>query len=242
MNGSLRECSRARIPIRALPWLAPLRLRQDIRIQLTDSYVWVDWRAHEDEIVQHLLGILDVCFFNERAGLWSEHGSRLPARHMPKIDPKLLLNQVLLPETLPDGVVPVAQIERLPLRLVADDQIHPTTAVVCSLASLVAWAEVAPTFAIERFRGVWSGTRALIVGDNPPRFADDRRYWGRRLLIPLGYRVEPALKEELLVGEGGPLEGTLVLFDSDRVERIPDDSLRMLTRPGIRLAARGGGA
>jgi hypothetical protein len=242
MNATLLACSRACIPTSALPVLAALRLHAKVRVVLIGQQAWLSWPAQNDDVVQCLLTIRGVRFFLEKAGTWYEYGSRLPAFDLPAIEPSLPLEQVLIPDKQVRAAVPNVEFERLPLRLVPDDCIQPTTASLCSLDSLAAWADQAPTFAIEQLRGVWAGGRALVLGNNLPHLPGDRRFWGRRLLLPLGYRLEPCSDEEILLGPGGPLEGELVLFDGATAERMSPETFKQLTRAGIRLAARNGEA
>jgi hypothetical protein len=58
------------------------------------------------------------------------------------------------------------------------------------------------------------------------------------VLVPLGYRAEPALPEPLLVRTLALEVEELALLTSDAVEIVSRRALAPLTRAGIRLALR----
>src|SRR5262249_51892467 len=106
----------------------------------------------------------------------------------------------------------------------------------CQIEFLRAWANSATTLEIAAVRGSRCGNVAWLLGKNLPAIAGAQRFWGERVLIPLGYRPDPDWPEPALreASGGGPDE-ILVLAESGS-EAIPPDAFRPLTRAAIRRA------
>src|SRR5262249_10790966 len=133
----------------------------------------------------------------------------------------------------PASAVPL---RRCPLTLVRDSQSHPTTALRCDVASLAAWAERATTAQLSAVTGIRSNKVVLLRGGKLPMLPGARRYWGDRLLSPLGYRPEPALPEDAVLAALEAGKDVIVLLEFEGVELLPLHAFEPLTRAGVRLA------
>ena len=68
--------------------------------------------------------------------------------------------------------------------------------------------------------------------------AGAQRYWGKRVLVPLGFRPDPELSEAVLLEACGAGRNEIVLLDSRGTIVIAESAFEPLTRAGLRLAAR----
>src|SRR4029453_13347944 len=86
----------------------------------------------------------------------------------------------------------------MPLRLALASVHRPTLALCCSVHAFLAWADTMPACMLVRYRAAIDGERLFVLGKKPPWIAGAERFWGRTVLIPLGYRPDPNLSEEAL--------------------------------------------
>lgn len=101
-------------------------------------------------------------------------------------------------------------------------------------------ADTATAAQIESVCGAHCAGRILLLGDRLPPLPDAERFWGSRVLVPLGCRPEPALPESALVEALGLQVGEIAVHDGTRIDVLPGDALQPLTRAGIRLAGAEG--
>jgi hypothetical protein len=239
--------SAARVPAGHLAVLAALRGRAAIRVadDPASGLVWVRWEPGDEAVEAALRAVPGVEFFDAAEGSWRRRGSRLPSGLAPP-GPE---NMAPLPGLIAPAVISAeaarADWRVSALRLVPDDVVRPATAVLTTPADLLDWAAAAPTAEIERFLAAGSAGRLLLIGRNPP-WVEGVRFWGARLLVPLGWRVDPAFPEDHLAGAIGVAEGEIALIRSDgqeriRVEIVPLEAIQPLTRHGLRRAAGAGG-
>jgi hypothetical protein len=189
--------------------------------------------------IARLHAIPGVQFFAERQDRWYPQRSRLPAYDLPATAPSTPLDQVLLPADLNTRLPTSGPVEALPVRLVREVRYQPTRALLCTLAVLERWADQALSAQIERLEGAHMESEVLLLGESLPHLLGNRRFWGDRLLLPVGSRVEPAVGDDALLEAWGATAGELVLFDGARAEIVPTSALMPLSRASIRLAARG---
>jgi hypothetical protein len=78
--------------------------------------------------------------------------------------------------------------------------------------------------------------RVLVLGERLPPLAAGERYWGRWLLLPLGWRAEPDLGEAALAEAVGLRQGEVGLLGASGLEVVDRRTFRPLTRAGVRLA------
>jgi hypothetical protein len=106
----------------------------------------------------------------------------------------------------------------------------------CELQSLAAWVERATTIELNEVTGVRSRDAVVLRGQRLPNLPVARRYWGERVLAPLGHRPEPALPDKALLAALDVDDETLALLDFEGVELLPLSVFQPLTRAGVRLA------
>jgi hypothetical protein len=66
---------------------------------------------------------------------------------------------------------------------------------------------------------------------------DAQRFWGERVLTPLGFRPEPELPETALRAAAEVSLGELLVLTESGAEAIPEDAFAPLTRAAMRRGA-----
>ena len=82
------------------------------------------------------------------------------------------------------------------------------------------------------------GQRVLLRGQRLPLLPGSQRYWGRHVLVPLGFRPDPGLPESALVELLRLHEEQIAMLNADRVELVPIRAFMPLSRAAVRLACR----
>jgi hypothetical protein len=182
-----------------------------------------------------VLPIDGVELFARRDGLWYRAGEALPTFTVPESEAARALAVALIPAPAQADGSATPAIPPLSLRLVRVEEVRPTAALLCPAAELQAWADTAPTYELAQVRGASWGTQMLLVGTRLPAVVGGERFWGERVLIPLGYRPEPDLAESVLVALFGLQAGELAFFRLEGVTVLPDDALEPLSRARLRL-------
>jgi hypothetical protein len=257
MSSPWQDVGCASIPVRDLPILADLRGRPGIRVSIVGERAWVCWASESESgrrlLIERLLPLPRVELFARRDGRWHRPGEHLPAFGVPigdgsGGDP---LERVLLPRAM--SAAPPADIPPtpIPLRLVRDrdHRPRPSVAASCRLDRLAEWAERETTARIAALTAAWlpkpdggpGDAEVLVLGpaERLPLTRPGVRYWGGDLLIPVGFRAEPALPEAALRQIAGAGPGELVVLDDRGLELIPREAFRPLSRAAIRMASAG---
>jgi MoxR-vWA-beta-propeller ternary system domain bpX2 len=241
MTGLLDDIRCARIPAHALAALADLRGSGAIRVTPDRDDAWVRWDAGDAGVLPRLLPVAGAVLFARRDGLWYRPGAHLPAFDVPAdLDADSIpLARAVLPSPIrarrPASDPPAPA--RLGLARVPG--FREATAIRCSLADLGRWAETATADSLAALRAAHAGGAVLIVGRRPPPIAGDR-FWGGRVLSPLGQRPDPDLPEPALLRALGAARTDVVVLEADGYEIIPGDAFGPMSRAGVRLAAGGG--
>jgi hypothetical protein len=243
MNQStgLEHACCARLPASALAVLADLRREPGIGVIDAGESAWVRWEAGNEAVLRRLLPVAGVEFYARRkteAGVfWYRPGAHLPTFGIPAglEDESIPLARALTPRPIeargPDGGPPSPVV----LGLARESRAREATALRCALADLGRWADRAATAELAALSAAWADDVVLLLGRRLPPIAG-ARFWGDRLLSPLGFRPEPALPEPALRRALGAAAGEVVVLEADGFERIPRDAFRPLTRAGVRLA------
>jgi MoxR-vWA-beta-propeller ternary system domain bpX2 len=240
MSTTLEGVCCARLPALALQVLADLRPEPGITVTPEGDHVWVRWEAGREAVLRRLLPVHGVELYARRDALWYRPGAHLPAFGVP-VDLEqgaMPLARAVAPSFLRaiehDGAGPVP----IGLHLVRATTARAATALRCTLVELGRWAERAGTAELAALEAARAGDEVLIRGRRLPAIAG-QRYWGDRLLTPLGFRPEPGLPEHALRRALGVAKGDIVLLEFDGFETIPHAALEPLARARVRLA-RGG--
>jgi len=240
MSSPLEHVSCARMPAEGLSWLAELRCAPDITVWRAGEYFWLRWPAGSDEIVDRMLAVPGVELFEQRGTTWYRRGEHLPAFDVPAKLDGTQLHQVLFPAPL--ALTPQCvsssngRTAPMQMRLVPEELRHPTTAFLCELEALARWAENATTAELSALRAVRWRSEALVRGANPPAIEHSKRFWGKRVLVPLGLRPDPPLPESALRAALNVANDQIVLLLPDGAEVIAEDLFQPLTRAALRMA------
>jgi hypothetical protein len=225
----------AHLPEGALPQLAGLRTCAEVRAHLADGRAWVYWPADKPAVLHRVLAIAGAEVFERRSGLWYRPGRHLPVFGVPAGTDARPLAGVLVPapvEPLGEGVPSVVPVL---LRLERDDRPRPATALRCAVGDLAAWLEMATRRQMAGLKAARSPAgEVLVVGERLPPIVGER-FWGRTVLVPLGFRPEPDLGEEVL-REALAAGDDIIVLTEDGAERIAGGAFGRVTRAGARLA------
>lgn len=236
----------ARIARSRLSVLAPLRDHPDLRVALnqSDGTAWLRWTKPDPEILRLLRPIPGIELYSHESGHWRPFGSLLPAESAPPaLGDMASLCAVLQPR--PVAPEPPRESWKVDaLRLVPAERPRPSSALLAAGRELIAWADVALTSELDPLQAAWSGDRILLVGHRLP-WVVGTRFWGSRILTPLGLEPDPLLPEPMLAEAVGLESEELALLFPDGsgprfqllAEVVPREALRPLTRAGLRLAA-----
>jgi hypothetical protein len=237
MNAAILNQSRAAHVTRdGLAALAPLRRAKDLWIGETADGAWVEWNGEMPAIVSALLPVPGVVFYSKKGTDWLPIHAAIPDFSAPKFDKAQMIaaDRALVPE-LVSAVPPVLKFERVLVTLVDCDLPRRTTAIRCDLRSLMRWSERATNWEIGRLRGAICEERVLLRGDSLPVLAGAERFWGDRVLVPLGLRPEPDWPEKTLREAAGIDDSEILVLTPQSAEAIPMSSLQTLSRAGIRM-------
>jgi hypothetical protein len=100
---------------------------------------------------------------------------------------------------------------------------------------LLRWADVATSHQLRSVQAAWCDEEVLLRGTLPVLTGE--RFWGKQVLLPLGFRVEPELAQSVILAALGVRPGDVALWTTAGVEVISSEAFGPVTRAGIRLAA-----
>lgn len=237
MDSPLDDVCCACFPAAALSRLAPLRAHTGIRVQLAGERAWLWWTAGDAFVLQRVLALHGAEVFARRDGLWYRPGQHVPAFEVPVEDEAQPLAHILTPapvqaESGEPAVVP------LTVGLVRDDRPRAATALCCPLPDLTRWVEQATSKHLATLEAVCTGDRVLLRGSHLPALAVGERYWGRGILIPLGFRLHPELSGGVLREALRLPSHEIALLSDAGFEAIDARLFQPLTRASARLAVR----
>jgi hypothetical protein len=103
------------------------------------------------------------------------------------------------------------------------------------LPVLADWADRATTRQLESLEAVVCTGRVLLRGERLPALPGER-FWGRRVLLPLGCRADPELADEVLAEALGLQPGEVALLTGAGVEVVAAEQFAPLSRAAVRRA------
>jgi hypothetical protein len=239
MNTRTARTLGARLPAESLAPLADLRRAAEIRLVAVGSYLWLTWPTSDETTTRCVMALPGAVLYEARGAYWYRRGNRLPAFDVAfGRGGDVALYQALVPSPVEHLAPPCAPLSRVRLTLRRDARFRPTTALRCGIGAMAGWADTTPTSELARFQAACRNGRILLLGPSPPPLTPARRFWGDRLLVPLGFRPEPAMPEAVLRAACGIAATELLILDPDDHEVVPLEAFATLTRAGVRLAAR----
>ena len=231
----LNACRAARLPVAGLEVLASLRARGGVRVIAGDP-VWVAWDNERADVVAALLAVPGCELFEPRDGRWLRRGDQLPVFDLPPHGDQVPLDRAVVPAPINPTAAPAPDHGRVPLTVVRCDIQRPTSAMRCAVAALQPWADTAPTAEIDAVKAARCGDAAMLLGSRLPAIPDAERFWGDRVLIPLGFRPDPDWPEKSLREAAQVAPDEILVLMETATEALPDNVFRPLTRAAIRRA------
>jgi hypothetical protein len=236
---TMSDLELACIPASALGSLAMLRCEPSIEAAIVDSACWVRWELGKDEITGIIHSVRGAQLYGRGSAGWQRWGSVLPTREVPEHVTFRPLSAVIFPERIPrpsPAMVP----RQATIRLVASGEPRATTAMETPLATLEAWAATVPPARLETLQIARSGSTALVLGKNLPWLEPNQRYWGRKILMPLGRTCQPALAESDLRAAFGVADDQLLILRDDGWEAVAEEHFGPMHLASLRHAIREG--
>lgn len=234
---SYTDCCCARFPRTALPQVAGLRCTPGVEAWLTAEHVWLRWPASREEVLRQVWPISGVELFVEREGSFYRLGEHLPFFDTPDWSAAKPLQDLLFPAPFTPAQVPTLPVSPVMVELVPEDKSRATTAMQCKLTDLHQCLSSITIFRLEKWLAARCGNKVLARGPDLPWLPDAQRFWGKHVLVPLGYRLSPNVPEAVLRAALAAEEDHLLVFYPDHVERIPLEAFQPLTRAAVRSAA-----
>lgn len=233
MRSILADAGLARIPVPALALAGRFRGSGRIRAYLDGSTVWLRFDAPAPDIVSALLPAPGAVFYGQAGKHWRRCGSLIDAQ-VP-VDGYAPIESIIFPAAAPAPEPAPGLPAPVPLQLAPSDRPEPASALLCKAADVATWAALAPEL---QFGGLWAaraGGAVLLLGDALPPI-EGRRFWGGRVLLPLGLRASPDLPESALAEVLAVPEQCIALLD-ESLELIPLSVFAPLSRASARLGA-----
>jgi hypothetical protein len=75
----------------------------------------------------------------------------------------------------------------------------------------------------------------LLRGERLPAIVEAERFWGGRVLVPLGFRVEPDLPETAIRAAAAVSPNEVLILTPDGAETVPEQAFAPLTRARARM-------
>ncbi len=233
---TLDDASFAFIPAHALALLAPLRDVAGVTVALDASTARVAFPAGQRAVLERLLCAPRVELFSRRENAWYRALESLPAFDLDTRGNFVPLARALTPSRIESELAPPLKSAPVALKLARSEKPRECTAALYALTQLCAWADMASARVIESFRAARQGERVLLMGANPPWIEPGQRYWGERVLCPLGYELTRDVPESATCEALGLREGDVVIVGEQGAELVPAAAFAQLTRAGLRLA------
>ena len=219
--------------------LAPVRAVPGVRVLQTPERLWVRWEGDE-RVLRTVMSLPGVTLYARRDGVWRRVGARLPAFDVPAGGDYRPLHDVLFPAPalpLPAPTGDGRVWDRQGIRLVPDHLPRATTALLIHIDAFRAWTDTVPEARLRKLRGALSDRQLFVIGERLPLLTGGTRFWGSRVLRPLGKRIDPDLPEHALRDALHLDADELLLLHSDgHGEALPDAALQPLSRAAVRRA------
>jgi hypothetical protein len=227
----------ARLPPGSLSQVAGVRTSMAVRARMVDGALWLYWPVDDPAVLHRVLAVDGAEVHERRGGLWYRHGQHLPVFDVPPDGDARSLIGLLTPAPVEPQSGATSALVPVRLQLVRDDRPRPATALICPLADLASWVDLTTRHQTAGLQAAWSPDGSvLIIGEHLPPIASGDRFWGHSVLIPLGFRPDPDVSEDVLKEALG-LGEAIAVMTAEGVEMIDRGVFGPLSRAGVRLAA-----
>jgi hypothetical protein len=229
----------ARVPLEQVAALASLRALPDVLLFVDAEHAWVRWESGDERPLRALVPLAGAILYARRHSGWHPMGQRLPAFGVPSGAKYRPVHDILFPAP----VQPLAPPRDPPpwrqtrIALVPEGQAHATTGLIAPLAEVAVWVDAIPTARLRSLRAAICLRQVLLLGACVPLLPTGERFWGTRVLRPLGFRVEPAVPESALCEALHLAEDDILVLRSSTTEVVAHSAIKPLTRAGLRQAA-----
>ncbi|HZZ81756.1 MAG TPA: hypothetical protein VFE62_24860 [Gemmataceae bacterium] len=213
-----------------LPALAELRAVPGVTVLCLPERLWVRWQAGAERVLQCVQALPDAILYSYRDPHWYRLGAHLPTFDMPDARAYTPLHQVVFPAPVQPIGPGASDWAKANLSLHPDTLARATTAMICQLSQLSAWADTVPSCRLHDLRGARNGANILVIGERLPLVPDAQRLWGTSILLPLRFRLEPDLPEALVRGCLNLGEDEILLVLSAGMEVVRRADLTPLNR------------
>lgn len=232
----LHSITCASLPAAHLERLAPVRAWKQVKAENRDGTLWLSWPAHTAGVAELLYPLPGAELYERRAQHWFAFKRQLPTFEVPDLGMARPLAELLFPAPVAFPVVPKEGRQPVQLTLAADSTPRDATALVCKLSELHDWLETVPAPRFRELLVLRQREQVLVKGKNLPELAGAQRFWGQRLLVPLGFRYEPFFPETTLLSIFDLAARQLLLLSSSGMELIDTSVAQPLSRAAVKLA------
>jgi hypothetical protein len=236
MSAPLAEVCCACFPAGELAALAEVRCVSGVRVALAGGRAWLRWQPGDDRVLRRVLPIRGVQLYFLHANRWHRFGHHLPAFDFPIQLEYRPLDEVLIPAPVEPIAAPAWDCAPFVLALARDDRPRPTAALACALVDLASWADGMPAVRLAELHAAQLEGRVLLLGKRLPLLPVSERFWGQRVLVPLGFRLDPSLPETFVLRALGLNDDELLLIRAEKCEVLSRSVFEPLTRAGLLLA------
>jgi hypothetical protein len=226
----------ASLPRIHLERLAPIRAWRQVKVQEQGPTLWLSWPEQTAGVAELVFPLPGSELYERREGHWFAFKRQLPSFAVPDLAGAKPLSELLFPEAVTLPTVATAGRPAIPITLLADSQPREVSALRCCAAELHEWMETVPTARFAKVLALRQEDTVFLLGNNLPPIAGAQRYWGNRILTPLGFRYEPLLAEAILVGIFDLASKQMLLVDHQRMELVDSSRAQPLSRAAVKLA------
>jgi len=228
----------ASLPPEGLVALADVRATPGVMVLVQPTRTWVRWEPGEERVLQCVLPVPGVALYSFREGHWYRLGGHLPAFEVVTEGNFEPLHHAMFPSPVQPLVPQVGPWGQITLALRPEAGARPTTAMICSLQDLMAWADAIPSCRLSTLQAARNAETIFVRGSRLPLLASSQRLWGNMVLKPLGFCLEPDLPERVVRECLNVTDEELLIFTVRGVDVLCRSVLRPLSRASLRLAMR----
>jgi hypothetical protein len=235
MPGALEHAKAAWIPLAELGRLGRFRGLGSVFVVTTNDHAWIRWQELNDAILPILSAIPGVQFFRKRGSQWHRLNEALPAWGFPPPGNEQSLESILFPMRLNAKYGYLDEMPTVPLTLVRNTRVQPTTLMRCWVEDLKQLVSQNPEL-IDGVSGLHDGEVAWLRGSHLPALPGSMRFWGKTIHLPLGYQLDPPIAEVDLIRILAIDEAEIAAWWDDHWELFATYQFEPLTVSGVQAS------